>query len=69
MMPVSSIKDHHGAITVRVQQWHAYLGGNQQLCNWTYDLLNRREYFSGVENQVNYPGLAKPLGCWRRAYN
>lgn len=38
----------HGLITLQVQQWYACFDGNQQLSNWTLDLLNE--------------GSAPPLG-------
>lgn len=35
VIPMNQNNDHYDTITLRVQQWYAYLGSNQQLSNWT----------------------------------
>lgn len=44
-------------ITLRIQWWHAYVGGNQELSDWTYDPLNKREV--RYWKPGNYAGLVK----------
>lgn len=51
-------KNPHDIIIPRVQYWHAYVGHNQQLSNWTY-LLNRRAIVSGTRNLASNTGLMK----------
>ena len=43
----------------RVQSWPAYLGGNQQLSDWTEDPLNKRESMPDTGDLAKYPGLVK----------
>lgn len=47
----------HGMITPRVRWGHAYVGSNQELSNWTYDALNKREVRDWKPGY--YPGLVK----------
>lgn len=49
-----------GKIPPAVQQWHLYLGYNQELSNWTYGPLNRKEFIPGMED-IKLP-MAK-RGC------
>lgn len=54
----------HGIITPRaqrVQQWHTYFDGNQQLFNWTYHPFDKREIMPGSVNPANYTGLVSEL--------
>lgn len=37
----------------------AYIAGNQQLSNWTWDPLNKRERMTGPGNLPTWLGLAK----------
>lgn len=43
--------------TKSVQQWHP--GDNQQLPNWTYDKLIKREFIPSSANLTNYPQLER----------
>lgn len=43
--------------TLRVKQWHSYLGGYQQLFNWTLGLLSRRKVIPDPGHLTNHPGL------------
>lgn len=51
--------DYHGKIALKLWQWSKYLGGHQQLSNWTKDLCNKRETMFGTENLTNHPELVK----------
>lgn len=37
MMSMNHNNEHQSIVTLRVQQWHTHLGGNQHLCNGTED--------------------------------
>lgn len=57
MMSVKHSSDEHGPITIRKQQWHAYLGSNQLFSCWTEGLFNKREIVPGTRKVDNYLGL------------
>ena len=48
-----------GMVTLRVQEQHIHLVGDQQPCNCTEDLLNKIEIMLGTENLANHPKLVK----------
>lgn len=49
----------HDTHSIFFQAWHTYLGSNQQLPSWTYDLFDKSENMPGTGNIIHYPGLAK----------
>lgn len=59
MATLKHSNDQHGTTTLNVQQQHAYLGTQQQLSNYTKDLLNKRETTPGTVTCTNYPNLMK----------
>lgn len=67
MIPVNHNKDQHGTITLRVHQWHTYVGSNKQLSDWTSDPFDKRKIMLSTGNVTNYPKL---VTSWllRRTY-
>lgn len=57
MMPINHNNDQHGMVTLKMQQWHACLGGNQWLSNQTKDALNKRKTMHGTGNLANYSAM------------
>lgn len=49
--------NHPVMITLRVHQWHEYIGSNKQLCNCTEDTLSKSKIMPCGGNIVDYPGL------------
>lgn len=59
MMSMSHSNDQNDRITLKVDKWHEYIVGNQQLFSWTYGLLNMTEIMLCIRNLVTYSGLVK----------
>lgn len=59
MEPLNHSDAQHGMIILRVQWWHACVGGNQQLSDWTSDPLQKKGTRIGTGDLVNYSVLVR----------